>query len=155
VKEVANQICEVVQTIDTLNMQYYFTNTENFIKLLDSFHNELKSKLLPIKNKPIITAHNSFGYFIKEFQLTYGDCLEESPDKEITSKHFKEIVSKIKELKIKTIFSEKQINPQLINSVANNADVKVGILDPLGADKKIKTYFDLINWNANVMLKEL
>ena len=48
--------------------------------------------------------------------------------------------------KVACIFSEPQFNPDIINAVAKDMDIKTGVLDPLGATLTPgKTlYFDLI-----------
>ena len=48
--------------------------------------------------------------------------------------------------KITCIFSEPQFNPDIINAVAKDMDIKTGVLDPLGAtlDPGKDLYFDLI-----------
>ena len=48
--------------------------------------------------------------------------------------------------KVSCIFSEPQFNPDIINAVAKDMDIKTGVLDPLGAtlNPGKDLYFDLI-----------
>ena len=57
-----------------------------------------------------------------------------------------EIREVIEHDKVACIFSEPQFNPDIINAVAKDMDIKTGVLDPLGATLNPgKTlYFDLI-----------
>jgi zinc transport system substrate-binding protein len=61
-----------------------------------------------------------------------------------------EQLSKIRETieheKVNCLFSEPQYNPAIIKSIAKDTNVKIGILDPLGAelDKGKNLYFDLL-----------
>ena len=57
-----------------------------------------------------------------------------------------EIREVIEHDKVACIFSEPQFNPDIINAVAKDMDIKTGVLDPLGATLSPgKTlYFDLI-----------
>ena len=61
-----------------------------------------------------------------------------------------EQLSEIREIiehdKVSCIFSEPQFNPDIINAVAKDMDIKTGVLDPLGAtlDPGKGLYFKLI-----------
>ena len=61
-----------------------------------------------------------------------------------------EQLSEIREIiehdKVSCIFSEPQFNPDIINAVAKDMDIKTGVLDPLGAtlDSGKGLYFKLI-----------
>ena len=59
-------------------------------------------------------------------------------------------ISEIKEIieheNVKCLFSEPQFNPDIIKSIAKGTNVKVGVLDPLGANLENgkELYFKLI-----------
>ena len=61
-----------------------------------------------------------------------------------------EQLSEIREIiehdKVSCVFSEPQFNPDIINAVAKDMNIKTGVLDPLGSNLTSgKTlYFDLI-----------
>ena len=61
-----------------------------------------------------------------------------------------EQLSEIREIiehdKVSCVFSEPQFNPDIINAVAKDMNIKTGVLDPLGATLTPgkNLYFDLI-----------
>ena len=61
-----------------------------------------------------------------------------------------EQLSEIREIieheKVSCVFSEPQFNPDIINAVAKDTDIKTGVIDPLGAtlNPGKNLYFDLI-----------
>jgi len=62
-----------------------------------------------------------------------------------------EIREVIEHEKVNCLFSEPQFNPAIIESIAKDTIVKIGVLDPLGAslDKGKDLYFDLIKNISN------
>jgi zinc transport system substrate-binding protein len=145
----------VICRIDNDNADLYKKRTTQFIARLDSLHIELANKLKVIQHKPIFTAHNAFKYFIDEFDLTFGGAIEESPGKEISPKHFAAIIDKINNANVNCIFSEPQLNTNLINSIAKQTKIKIVILDPLNSNKKNNTYYNFVRYNSDNILKGL
>ena len=57
-----------------------------------------------------------------------------------------EIREAIEHEKVNCLFSEPQFNPSIIKSIVKDTNVKIGILDPLGAElnKGKNLYFNLL-----------
>jgi ABC-type Zn uptake system ZnuABC Zn-binding protein ZnuA len=153
VRSILSGVCDKLCQLDSANSTYYLANAERFAKRLDSLHSELVERLAPIKDKPIFTEHNSFGWFIDEFGLKYGGAIEEISGKESGTRYVAELVTLIKQSNVKYIYREPQINPKHIRLIAAESNVEVGILDPIGASSDIDTYFELIDWNAEQLLR--
>jgi len=110
-----SDICKAICKIDPDNTDLYIERTNAFSKELDSLHDDLFLQLQAIKDKPIYTAHNSFAYFFREFELEFGGVLEEKPGKEISPKYYACFLTQVRFAKVNYIFSEPQLNVSLIN----------------------------------------
>ena len=155
VKSIAQEICNKMIEIDEQNATKYQNNTENFIKKLDELHNQLSNQVKPIHSKPIFTFHNSFHYFIKEFDLTFGGWIEEFPGKEESPKYLVNLTNQIRKANINAIFSEPQLNSKIMDVIAKEVGIKVVALDPIGAKNQNETYFSFIEENANKLISAL
>ena len=73
-------------------------------------------------------------------------CIRDSTDVAPGAKQISEIREIIEHDNVKCLFSEPQFNPDIIKSIAKGTKVKVGVLDPLGAnlDNGKDLYFNLI-----------
>lgn len=120
------------------------------LKILDT---ELKILLAPLENKPVFLYHPSFRYFLKRYGLNYMGAIEPAPGKEPTPNYITETINKIKSSNTKAIFSEPQLADKIAKMIAESAGVKLYMLDPIGGVEGRKTYFDLINYNAQVLVK--
>lgn len=94
---------------------------------------ELRVQLDGLERRELVTSHDAYSYFAAHYGLTVvatviGVTTEEDP----SARHVADVVDRIRELEIPTIFVETTINPALIERVARDAGVRIG--DPLYGD---------------------
>lgn len=116
---------------------------------------KLRILLLPLENQPVFLYHPSFRYFLKRYGLNYMGAIEQSPGKEPTPNYIAETIQKIKSSNAKAIFSEPQLADKIAKMIAESAGVKLYMLDPIGGIEGRMSYFDLINYNAEVLKSAL
>ena len=145
VKKITNQLSK----IDKDNASTYKANSKKVIKDLDGLIKEVKNEIN--KDASFVVFHDAYQYFEKRFGLSVIGALTVNPDVMPGAEQLSEIREVIEHEKAKCIFSEPQFNPNIINSIASDAGVKTGVLDPLGAniDKGKNMYFDLIKNMSN------
>ncbi|PIR23169.1 MAG: hypothetical protein COV44_04210 [Deltaproteobacteria bacterium CG11_big_fil_rev_8_21_14_0_20_45_16] len=125
-------------------------NNQNFSLQLQEITKSIGSEFAQtsVKGRGIITAHDFLGYFARRFEITYLGSIEELPGKEAGPKKLISLIELAKSHHLKTIFSEPQIADRSIKNLAEAAKLQIIALDPVGASKEIKTYADLIRFNA-------
>lgn len=98
---------------------------------------------------PIITYHDSFHYFIQDYQLDYLGSIQSSPGQEPTPKELVYLGDLIKANKVKAIFVEPQMDRKSANVLAKEFHLQVIELDPLGQTLNVQSLPEviLINWN--------
>ena len=87
-----------------------------------------------IKNKPYIVFHDAYQYFENMYGLNAVGSILLDPEIPPSPKRIIQIRSKIKTSNPNCVFKEPQFRAKIVNTVIEDTNVKVGILDPLGAD---------------------
>ncbi|MDD2543725.1 MAG: metal ABC transporter substrate-binding protein [Candidatus Cloacimonetes bacterium] len=104
-----------------------------------------------LENPALVTYHNSFHYFTRDFDIHYLGWVQSSPGKEPSAKDLNELGKKIREHKVKSIFIEPQQNPKSAEVLAREYGLELATLDPLGSSMPVKTVAELIDANWQVM----
>ena len=129
---------------DAKNASTYKSNLEKALKDIDKLTIEVMTDLN--QSTSSIVFHDAYQYFEKRFNVNVLGAFTVNTDVMPGAEQLAEIREVIEHDKVACIFSEPQFNPDIINAVAKDMDIKTGVLDPLGATLSPgKTlYFDLI-----------
>jgi len=130
---------------DQENASTYKANLKKALKDLDKLTKKVKSELN--KDFKSIVFHDAYQYFEKRFDVNVLGAFTVNTDVLPGAEQLSEIREIIEHDKVSCVFSEPQFNPDIINAVAKDMNIKTGVLDPLGATLTPgKTlYFDLIS----------
>lgn len=148
VKASLPQLCEFLCQKFPNACENFKKNQKAFENELDALHKEIKEMLKDKRGRPVMTTHDFLGYFTERYELEYLQPIEPIPGKEISPKDMARLLKLVKEKKLKTIFSEPQLNDQNVRVLAKSAGTNQLTLDPQGSVEGIESYADLIRWNA-------
>ena len=143
-KVILNEMVEHLIENDAKNASTYKSNLEKALKDIDKLTIEVMTDLN--QSTSSIVFHDAYQYFEKRFNVNVLGAFTVNTDVLPGAEQLEEIREVIEHDKVACIFSEPQFNPDIINAVAKDMDIKTGVLDPLGATLSPgKTlYFDLI-----------
>ena len=143
-KVILNEMVEHLIENDAKNASTYKSNLEKALKDVDKLTIEVMTDLN--QSTSSIVFHDAYQYFEKRFNVNVLGAFTVNTDVMPGAEQLAEIREVIEHDKVACIFSEPQFNPDIINAVAKDMDIKTGVLDPLGATLTPgKTlYFDLI-----------
>jgi len=143
-KIILNEMAEHLIENDQNNASVYKENLNKALKDIDKLLKDVKSELN--KDFKSIVFHDAYQYFEKRFNVNVLGAFTVNTDVLPGAEQLSEIREIIEHDKVSCIFSEPQFNPDIINAVAKDMDVKTGVLDPLGAtlNPGKDLYFDLI-----------
>ena len=143
-KVILNEMVEHLIENDAKNASTYKSNLEKALKDIDKLTIEVMTDLN--QSTSSIVFHDAYQYFEKRFNVNVLGAFTVNTDVMPGAEQLAEIREVIEHDKVACIFSERQFNPDIINAVAKDMDIKTGVLDPLGATLTPgKTlYFDLI-----------
>ena len=143
-KVILNKMVEHLIENDAKNASEYKSNLKNAFKDIDKLTADVKADLS--KSTASIVFHDAYQYFEERFDINILGAFTVNTDVMPGAEQLSEIREIIEHDKVSCIFSEPQFNPDIINAVAKDMDIKTGILDPLGAtlNPGKNLYFDLI-----------
>jgi zinc transport system substrate-binding protein len=155
VKALIPVLIDTLSKLDPANANTYKINGELFIKRLDMLDRQLSNITENLHGKSLFLQHPSLLYFAKRYNLIYAGSIEETPGKEPSPKFIADLISKIKASGTKAIFSEPQLNHKAAKVIAEEANVFLFELNPVGGSNDIKNYSDLLLYNAEIIKKAL
>ena len=105
-----------------------------------------------IKNKNIITFHNAFPYFAKEFGFNIAGIINHEPGEEPNAKEILEIIDIIKGKNINAMFVEPQYSQDTAKTIAKETGAKIYTLDPLvTGDNSKDSYINAMTQNMKTL----
>lgn len=113
-------------------------------------HEQILRERAELLQPALVTYHNSFHYFTRDYDIEYLGWVQSSPGKEPSARELTALGSKIKSHKVKAIFVEPQQNPKSAEVLAKEYGLQLFTLDPIGASLEVSTITELIltNWKA-------
>lgn len=139
-------ITEQLATTDPENAAKYKSNANEYLKRLESLRDKMHKSLDGTTEKDIITFHEAFPYFAKEFNLTIVAVIEREPGTEPSPKELAETIDKVKAAHIKALFAEPQYPSKVAETIAKETNVKIYTLDPaVTGEAKPDAYDDYLN----------
>ena len=152
VKNISNQL----SAIDPANSAIYKRNADEYIKKLEIERAKMHSALDNIKNKNIITFHEAFPYFAKEFNLNIVAVIEREPGSEPSAGELAKTIEIVKATNIKALFAEPQYSAKAADTIAAETGSKVYSLDPgVSGPYNADAYINIMENNLKVLEEAL
>lgn len=123
-------ICEGLSLLDPDNAHKYKSNTDTYVNKLAVERDKMHKALDNIKNRDIITFHEAFPYFAREFNLNIVGVIEREPGSEPSAKELAATIEEVNKLKVKALFVEPQYSAKAADTIARETGSKVYTLDP-------------------------
>lgn len=127
VQNIADQLAE----IDVKNGEKYQQNAAVYINKLEKLKADMHSALDGLENRKVITFHEAFPYFAKEFNLDIVTVIEREPGSEPTPQELSDTINVIKSSGVKALFAEPQYSASSADVIARESGAKVYFLDPV------------------------
>jgi len=129
------KIRDGLSQVDPDGKAIYDRNAAAYVKQLLDLNAELKRQAaaIPQAERKIVTNHDAFPYFAREYGFTIvGDVLG-NPESEPSAGDLAQLVQRIKEQHVKAVFSESQFSPKLTRTIADEAGTReISCEDPIG-----------------------
>lgn len=127
VRNIADQLKEA----DPAHAAAYEKNAVAYIEKLTSLKSEMHAALDNVPHKDIVTFHEAFPYFAKEFNLNIIGVVEREPGTEPTPTELQETIEQVNALPTKVLFTEPQYSPSAAETIARETGAKIYTLDPV------------------------
>ncbi|MBU0570063.1 metal ABC transporter substrate-binding protein [Patescibacteria group bacterium] len=122
---------------------------------LDTLEKEISQQLSSLKNRDIATFHSAWNYFARDHGINIITTFEEFPGEKASASYLAEFQEKVRLNNVKVIFTEPQFSPEPLRPIAQDLNVKISVLDPLGGLENRETYEALMLYNVNQIVNAL
>jgi zinc/manganese transport system substrate-binding protein/manganese/iron transport system substrate-binding protein len=138
----------------------YDANAASYAAEIDSLDAELATKVaeIPEANRKLVTAHDAFPYFAKHFGFELVGVIVDSVGQEPTANELAGLVETVKAAGVTAIFSEAQFNPELSETLAQEAgitDVVTTLYNDALGPAPADTYVGMMRWNVDQIVAVL
>ena len=148
-------IAEQLKAADPKHADAYEKNAAAYIKKLEALKAEMHAELDTVPNKDIVTFHEAFPYFAKEFGLNIISVVEREPGTEPTPAELQETIEQVKKLPVKVLFTEPQYSPSAAETIARETGAKIYTLDPVvtgeANEQALNAYIDTMKKNMETL----
>ena len=157
IDEVKN-IGEQLAMADPDNAQKYRSNVDEYVKKLEIQREKMYNALKAIGNKNIVTFHEAFPYFAKEFDLNIVEVIQTEEGSTPSAGELAGKIRKIKESNVKALFTEPQNLTSIVQTVSKETGITVYELDPVVTgpeEPQLDAYEKAMDENLKVLLEAL
>ena len=155
VRNIADQLKEA----DPAHADAYEKNAAAYIEKLTALKSEMHAALDNVPHKDIVTFHEAFPYFAKEFNLNIIGVVEREPGTEPTPTELQETIEQVNALLSKVLFTEPQYSPAAAETIARETGAKIYTLDPVVTGEATpaakNAYIDTMKANMKVLQEAL
>lgn len=133
-------------------------NAEQYRQKLQALDKSIKAQFatIPQDKRKVLTSHDAFGYYGKEYGVTFLSPLGISTETEASAADVAQLIDQIKKEGVKVYFFENSNDPRLIEQIAKATGAKAGgALYPESlskADGPASTYEKLMEYNTNQII---
>ncbi|MFD2565374.1 metal ABC transporter solute-binding protein, Zn/Mn family [Aquimarina rubra] len=165
-KQVATFTIKKLKELDPKNAEAFETNGKAYLEKLDKLETQLKTTIetLPIEKRILVTAHDAFSYFGKEYEFNVVGLQGLSTATEAGVQDVQKLASFIIENEVKAIFVETSVPKRTIEALqaavkSKDHEVTIGgtlYSDALGNPGTIEgTYIGMFEYNVNTIINAL
>ncbi|PHR70710.1 MAG: manganese transporter [Lutibacter sp.] len=165
-KQFATKITLVLSEKNPENAKKFIENEKQYLAKLDSLQNNVKAiiETLPVEKRILVTAHDAFNYFGKNYGFEVVGLQGLSTATEAGVKDVQKLAAFIIEKNVKAIFVESSVPKRTIEALeaavkSKGHDVKIGgtlFSDALGNAGTVEgTYIGMFEYNVNTIVNAL
>lgn len=154
-----DRIADALRSADPPNAGAYSSNqaaAHASLETLDAWVRE-QIATIPEANRRIVTFHDAFPYFAREYGIEIVGVATEAPGQDPSAGEIAALIAAIKAAGVKAIFSENQFPTKLVDQLAVEAGVKVvaDLYDDSLGDPPVTSYDAVIRWDVQALVDAL
>ena len=139
----------------------FYQNRAAYIAKIESLDKQIKDMIapLPARARTIITSHDAFEYFARDYELVFLAPQGLSTESEASARDVAQLIKQIRADGIGAVFVENVADPRLLQQIATETSSRIGgKLYPgalSGDDGPAATYLELMRHNATTIVSAL
>jgi len=114
-----------------------------------------KIEEVPETNRKLVTTHDAFGYFSRAFGLSIVAFVAPSPGQETSPQDIANLSKAMKDEGVPAVFVEPQVHAEseILRQAGEDAGVQVCTLYSDSLDNEVRTYVELMRFNADELAR--
>jgi ABC-type Zn uptake system ZnuABC Zn-binding protein ZnuA len=155
----AARIATALAGADPGGAEAYGTTGADVDARLAELDAEIRTALseVPVAKRRVVSFHEAFPYFAAAYDLEIVGVIVDAPGQDPSAGEVASLVAEIRASGVRAVLAEAQFNPELAETVAAEAGVRVVselYSDSLG-DPPLDTYDGMMRWNAQRIVEAL
>lgn len=134
-RALVDAIEDALAAVDPGRAPTYRANATATRAALSALEAELRGRLAPVADRPFVVFHDAFQYAERTFGLHAAGAITIAPEQRPGPRRLSEIRARIVADGAVCVFAEPQFPRDLVATVVEGTPARIGILDPLGADR--------------------
>jgi zinc/manganese transport system substrate-binding protein len=161
VKGYAAAIRDALAAADPAGRETYQANAARYVAELDVLDAEIRAAVrrIPADRRKVITSHDAFGYFAKDYGIAFVAPRGVSTEAEASAKDVARIITQVKRERIAAVFLENVADQRLMQQVARETGARIGgtlYSDSLSPpDGPAPTYIRMMRHNIRTLSEAL
>lgn len=124
-------IAKGLADIDPDRGDAYRANAKAYADKLGALRKRMATELRPLRGKRVVTFHEAFPYFAREFGLEVAAVVQREPGTEPSPKELAETIDLVRSSKVVAVFAEPQYPASGAQAIRRETGVQFGVLDPV------------------------
>lgn len=156
-----NNIAVALGAADPANAKAYISRGKTYIKQLHALLVEARTKIgtmpvgaMPAGSRRFVTSHAAFGYLGKSYEIEFIAPQGVSTEREPSAADVTALVARIRDTKVKALFTDNTEDPALLQQIAEQSGTKVGGIlysDALELKGPASTFTGMYETNLNTL----
>ncbi len=153
-------IARGLSAVDPDRAGVYQENAAEYVAVLDRLRGRMHAALDGLKHRRIITFHEAFPYFAREFGLDIVGVIEREPGSEPGARELARTINLVRSSGVRAVFAEPQYPAKSAGIIRRETGVAVALLDPavtgdLDPAKARRSYCETMERNLTVLVQAL
>ena len=156
-----DNITAALAQADPANAADFYQNRAAYGSEIEALDAKIRESMagLPADRRIVVTSHDAFQYFGRDYGLTFIAPQGLSTESEASAKDVARLIQQIREQGIRAVFIENVADPRLLKRIADETGATIGgTLYPgalSGPDGPAPTYLDMMRHNATTLAQAL
>lgn len=132
---IAQVMTQKLSSLDSSNRDKYESNYKKFVAQMKVTDRHNKELLRGVGEQGFFVFHDAWGYLTRHYNLSVADVFTISPTQAPGARHMASLRRQLKDQSHQScVFREPLFQPGYLDVLIDDLQIKVDVLDPLGAD---------------------
>jgi zinc transport system substrate-binding protein len=128
---VAGAVARRLAVLDPAGEAAYLANTRALTSALTALDRDYRAGLSSCRSRDLVVSHDAFGYLASRYHLSQMPIAGLDPQAEPSPTRLAALVRYVRAHHVTTVYTETLVSPEVAQTLAREAGVRVGVLDPV------------------------